>query len=106
MTQFDAATFQQKFAEALPAHAEQIHAEAQQKADEHGMPLAALDMSSITGAAANFCTQWPKIRGFINMAVSTLGWFQPAIAASVKAFLAAAEATIIPTVCGTDAPKK
>ena len=51
-----------------------------------------------------FCTQWPKIRTFVNFALSTLGWLSPGPAAAVRGFIRAFEATILPAVCPVKTP--
>lgn len=91
---FDTDKFNQAFAEALPGHEEKLHAKAMEKSAALG-----LAMPDLGGAVGDFCSQWPKIKGFINLAVSVLGWIYPKQAAAVKAFLAATESTLIPALC-------
>lgn len=49
----------------------------------------------------NFCNAWPRISGFIKLAIKYAGWASPGIAAEARAFIAAVETTVIPAVCDT-----
>lgn len=100
MTDIDVSAFHKEFDEALPNHAKSFVAKATEKSAVPKAMGLAIDLGAATG---NFCSNWPKIKGFINMALGMLGWIYPAQAAAVKAFLAAAEKTIIPALCGPTA---
>jgi hypothetical protein len=100
----DSDAFQRAFTTAMQeGHAERYQAKAEEKTAALGLAMPAIDLGGLT---ANFCTEWPKIKGFVNMALGMAGWFYPKEAAAVKAFMAAAESTLVPAVCGTAAAKK
>lgn len=96
--------FEAAFAEALP---ENVAAMKKKSTEKHAimgeaMPVAFLDIGSLS--TAKFCTLWPKIEGFLNLAIGAFGWFRPVEAGQAKAFIAALKKTIIPTLCPVEKP--
>jgi hypothetical protein len=91
--------FEKAFNEALPGHAEDQLARSKTKHADMGAPMGLLSINDITTAAGTLCTNWPKIKGFLTMAISAVGWMFPTQAAMAKAVIEAIEKTVIPVVC-------
>lgn len=101
-TQIDLHAFEAAFKDALPEHLQEQTARAKAKTDQFAGTMPAAGLLSLPDInVGGFCKQWPKVKGFIDMAVTALGWFQPSTAATVKAFVTAFEKTILPVVCPT-----
>lgn len=102
MTQLNpaaASAFEAAYKKALPDELEEVKnrtAERFAAMAEMGMPMPLLDSVVSLGS---FCTQWPKVKIFLNMAIRTVGWFMPGPAAMAKAFMAAFETAVMPIVC-------
>ncbi len=93
-TQIDSEAFERAFQQALPGFSASMQAKAEEKHASMGMAL-----GSFSELSGSFCSTWPTIEGFINMAVGVFGIFRPAAAAAVKAFLVAFKAQFFPVIC-------
>ncbi len=95
-----ASAFEKAFADALAGHTPAPPPPAEHLA-AMGIEPQTLFGKSPAKVVGNFCTLWPMVKGFIQLASSVLGWFQPAAAAAAAAFIVAFEATALPTICPT-----
>lgn len=89
--------FEANYKVALPDELEVAKKDAEKKHAEAGLAMPLFDTGSIS--LGSFCTQWPKIKTFLNMAIRFASWFSPGPAAMAKAFLATFESTVLPIVC-------
>lgn len=94
---FDSNTFEKVFADAMANHKPV-------PVPEHAATAMPLFGTSPAKVAGNFCTLWPMVKGFIQLAISVFGWLQPGAAAAAAAFIVAFETTALPTICPTKAP--
>lgn len=106
--QVNVAELDKAFQQALKSHAQKAPDSAQAAMSGAGTSAEELGLASITdvigqiGAAQEtFCAVWPKVRGFIKMAVSIFGIFQPTLAAKVSAFIETLDTKLMPMICST-----
>lgn len=99
MPDIDHSAFEAAYQAALPGHLETMAAKSADKSAKLGL----MGMDDLQNIEASFCTSWPKIRGFLNMAIGMAGWLPQVagIAAQAKAVLTAMDKTIVPSLCGT-----
>lgn len=92
------ASFEAAYKAALPDEFEEAKKDSVKKHAEAGMaaPTHLFDSAVTLG---NFCTQWPKVKFFLNGLISFASWWSPGPAAMAKSFIAAFEAAVLPIVC-------
>lgn len=91
-----ASAFEAAYKQALPDALEESK---KRSADKHAAMGMSMPLFETSISLGSFCTQWPKVKTFLNMAIRTLGWFMPGPAAMAKAFMAAFETAVMPIVC-------
>lgn len=95
--QLDMTAFEAAYKAALPAEVEKVKARVASKTAGMAEPAMLFDTKAIS--LGSFCQQWTKVRGFLTIAISAVGWFMPGPAAMAKAFITAFESTVLPVVC-------
>lgn len=86
-TQLKAAQVDEEFQHALMSHATRL-----------GVEMPRLDIASLTGEV---CNDWPKLKGFLNFAIS-LAVFWPGVAGlagGAKALVALIDTQLVPGIC-------
>lgn len=94
---FDAQSFERAYQDALPDHVNEINDKVKAKNASFALSASGVDLKSVN--IGTFCTNWPKIKGFLQTAIAAVGWFMPTQAAMAKAFLTALDTAVIPLVC-------
>jgi hypothetical protein len=98
------AALAEHYASSLPGHVDQAAGEV----DRRMAQFAGVKMPDLAGAIdlaktgrAEFCKDWPEIKGFIEMAEHLLGFFSPGSSAKAAQFVKSMEAVALPVICPT-----
>lgn len=94
-TQVNAASFNAAFKDALTKHTAEFQAKAK---------AAGVDDAREAVSVTDFCALWPKVKRFLGLAITALGWFKPSMAAAAQAFITAFESTVLPVICPVTPP--
>lgn len=92
------------YAASLPGHVDKAAGEV----DRRMAQFAGVKLPDLAGAVdaakagrAEFCKDWPEIKGFIEMAEHLLGFFSPGSAAKAAQWVKSMEAVALPAICPT-----